>query len=620
MAGRRWEMGRCAGKLRYYFAPAAVVIVGALLSVIAFCALREQDHRVIELEFQREAQNHVAALEREMEFNLQVIVSLQAFLGHSEVVRTEFQRYVTPFLLRNKSIQALEWIPRVPGAERGAYETGARREGSPAFRFCERTAQGKMTRAFTRPEYFPVYYLVPYKGNEIALGFDLASDPIRREALDSSRDTGKMLATQRVTLVQERESQYGFLVFAPVYRKGGATDTVQERRRTLKGFALGVFRVGDILEKSLTYLNPAGIDIYLYDRAGPGRESLLCYHPSRVRPASSAMAGDPGDRDEGSLEYAKNMNFAGREWQVVCRAAPGFAAGKGSGRPLVVLEMGILFSVLFAVYLKGHIRRSEDVRRMNEELEQKAQERTVELLEAQEELVRREKLAILGQLSGSVSHELRNPLGVMSNAVYFLKTVLADADETTREYLDILKKEIDNSQRIIGDLLDFTRTRQPLTTAVTPRELVDASLGRCAMPKSITPRTEVPDNLPQLMVDPQQMEQVLQNLIANAVQAMPEGGSLSIGARADGDYVEISVADTGAGISPENMKKLFQPLFTTKARGIGLGLVVCRNLATANGGRIEVESRPGGGTTFTLVSPAGRGDETANDATAGELF
>ncbi|EKD21916.1 MAG: Sensor protein, partial [uncultured bacterium] len=158
-----------------------------------------------------------------------------------------------------------------------------------------------------------------------------------------------------------------------------------------------------------------------------------------------------------------------------------------------------------------------EIKRLNSALQRKI----VELQDAQDELVRKEKLAILGQLSGSVGHELRNPLGVMNNAVFFLNMVLTDADETVKEYLGIIKKEIDTSLRIITDLLDFARTKIPRIETVTARALIDESQGRCTIPAAVELRNEVAENLPPLTIDPLQMGQVLQNLITNGVQAMP---------------------------------------------------------------------------------------------------
>ena len=261
-------------------------------------------------------------------------------------------------------------------------------------------------------------------------------------------------------------------------------------------------------------------------------------------------------------------------------------------------------------------RGGQEIHKLTAELERKVAKRTSQLVAAQEELMRKEKLAILGQLSGSVGHELRNPLGVMSNAVYFLKMVHADSDEKTKEYLEIIKHEIDNSQRIITDLLDFARTKTPQTRAISVEELLSRSIGNCIIPATVDLQIDVPDSLPLLKIDPLQLEQVFQNLITNAVQAMPKGGTLrivatpetnSLNSNFSGEFIGISLTDTGEGILPENKHKLFQPLFTTKAKGIGLGLVVCRNLIEANGGRIEVESLPGEGTTFTVIMPAMEG-------------
>lgn len=281
---------------------------------------------------------------------------------------------------------------------------------------------------------------------------------------------------------------------------------------------------------------------------------------------------------------------------------------------------------------EAHRKRAEaKIRMLNEELEAQVRERTKQLLDAQEELVRKEKLSVLGQLAGSLGHELRNPLGVINNAVYYLKTALPGNNEKVKEYLTIIKREVDTSGRIISDLLDFSRAKAPQTRPVPLTELIDQSLARCTVPGTVTVTTDIPVTIPSVQVDPLQMGQVFQNLIVNAIQAMPEGGTVRIAARRvrssefrvkseikdseprtrnselHADLVEVSVADTGIGIKPEDMVKIFQPLFTTKARGIGLGLTVSRKNVEAVNGRLTVDSRPGKGATFTVILPAEEG-------------
>lgn len=253
------------------------------------------------------------------------------------------------------------------------------------------------------------------------------------------------------------------------------------------------------------------------------------------------------------------------------------------------------------------LRASEQaILQLNEDLEMKVQKRTRQLLEAQEELVRQGKLAVLGQVAGSVGHELRNPLGVINNAVYFLQTVLPDADDTIKEYLGIIQEEITASERIVSDLLDSVRTKPPHPEAVEIAQLLKQCLSKCGIPPAITVTLDIPKTLPPLRADPLQIYQVFRNLINNGVEAMPKGGALTIRAVANtaGKNVSISVCDTGLGIPPEQLNKLFQPLFTTKSRGVGLGLVVVKNLAQANGGNVAVASQPGKGSTFTITLPS----------------
>jgi PAS domain S-box-containing protein len=248
----------------------------------------------------------------------------------------------------------------------------------------------------------------------------------------------------------------------------------------------------------------------------------------------------------------------------------------------------------------------EEILKLNAGLEQRVEERTRELREAQEQLVRQEKLAVLGQMAGSVSHELRNPLGVISNAIYFLKMIQPDADEKIKEYLDLIEKNLNLSNKIVTDLLDFTRIKTVDREAASVSELVNQMFDRFPPPESVKVIMNIPTDIPRVYVDPYHIVQILGNLTLNANQAMAQkGGTLTISSYVQNHTVGISIQDTGTGISPENMERIFEPLFTTKPKGIGLGLAVSKKLIEANGGRIEVQSEMGIGSTFTVYLPMG---------------
>ncbi|HYA15348.1 MAG TPA: CHASE domain-containing protein [Syntrophales bacterium] len=240
-------------KKKWHVLLIAVISIGIATSLISFAIIQRLDYQRMQEYFERTAEERYSALEREIESNLQVLESIKAhYAATGKVRRSDFQNLVKPLLLNHSSIQALEWIPRIADSQRNMYEETAKRDGFHNFQISDRRAQGVMVKSPRRSEYFPVYFVEPYKTNEIALGYDLASNPARKEALDRSRDTGKKVATRRIVLVQEKAGQYGFLVFEPVYRKYLPSNTIQERRRNLQGFILGVFRISDILRSNIT--------------------------------------------------------------------------------------------------------------------------------------------------------------------------------------------------------------------------------------------------------------------------------------------------------------------------------------------------------------------------------
>jgi signal transduction histidine kinase len=280
------------------------------------------------------------------------------------------------------------------------------------------------------------------------------------------------------------------------------------------------------------------------------------------------------------------------------------------------------------------------------------------LRDAQERLVRQEKLAVLGQLAGGVGHELRNPLGAIKNAAYFLNMALDEPEPEVKETLEILEREVATSERILSSLLDFARPKPPTRRKVNVNDVVREALSRATVPENVAVVSQLDEALPIILADPDQLGQVFGNIILNAIQAMPQGGQLVVrtwqeeeakgaeepkgveepkGAEepkgveepkgADvpsvpsgpsgpsGPSVRVSISDTGVGIPEKNLDKLFEPLFTTRARGIGLGLPLVKTLVEGHGGTIDVVSEVGKGSTFTVRLPlAGeRGSQGAEE-------
>lgn len=254
----------------------------------------------------------------------------------------------------------------------------------------------------------------------------------------------------------------------------------------------------------------------------------------------------------------------------------------------------------------------EQVAAAHQQLEDKVAERTRELRdalsrleEAQAALVRAEKLATLGQLASGVGHELRNPLAVMTNALFYLEMVLEDQPEEVREYLGILRHEIGLSEKIVGDLLDFARVKPPQRQAVDLAALVEEQVHRLGRSPGVEVDLQLDASLPAVRADRVQIGQIVFNLLVNATQAMGSaGGTLTLSGHANGHgSVVLVVSDQGPGVPTELRERIFEPLFTTKARGIGLGLAVSRRLAEVNEGELRLADAASGA-AFALELPA----------------
>ncbi len=262
-------------------------------------------------------------------------------------------------------------------------------------------------------------------------------------------------------------------------------------------------------------------------------------------------------------------------------------------------------SAALAAEVSVRKQAEEAITQYSGRLEDLVAERTRELVETQDQLVRQEKLAVLGQMAGGIAHELRGPLAVINNAAFLLNEHLGDPRPEVREVLDTLEEEVRASTAIINSLLSFARLAPPARQDVNVADLVREALLRTPIPEGIEVVTQIAGRLPSIQADPDQLRQAFGNLLNNAVQAMPDGGELAVAAETSGPAgVVVSFADTGQGIAEEDLDRIFEPLFTTKSKGIGLGLALVKSLVEGHGGTVSVTSEVGRGSTFTVRLPA----------------
>ena len=235
-------------------------------------------------------------------------------------------------------------------------------------------------------------------------------------------------------------------------------------------------------------------------------------------------------------------------------------------------------------------------------LEEIVQQKTSQLAEAQAQIIKSERLTAIGELAGMVGHDLRNPLSGIKNASYFLSKKELGVSAKSKEMLEIIDRCVDHSNKIINDLLDYSKEMRLERRETSIDNLITQALAMVQIPKKVIVVKQVTDPS-KLYVDSDKLERVFTNLVKNAVDAMPDGGSISIISKEANNNLELAFTDTGLGIPDEVLPKLFSPLSTTKAQGMGFGLAICKRIIEAHGGTISFKTLKGKGTTFTVTLP-----------------
>ncbi len=268
-------------------------------------------------------------------------------------------------------------------------------------------------------------------------------------------------------------------------------------------------------------------------------------------------------------------------------------------------ELGEKFAFMSGALKKmtGELKEAnKELDKWNKELEDRVEVRTRELRETQGKLVESERLAAVGQMANVVGHEIRNPLAAMKSSVYVLRDVSPHDDPDINDCLGLFDREIEAIEKICADMLGFSRRRKPVRKFIDLNVLIEESFNILTCPVSVKVFKKYAQNLPEVNIDRDEIRQVLANLIKNSFEIMEEktnGGELRIETREVNGIIQIVIADTGPGISQENMEKMFTPFFSTKARGTGLGLAACQQIIERHDGKIWAESEGvGKGATF----------------------
>jgi signal transduction histidine kinase len=266
----------------------------------------------------------------------------------------------------------------------------------------------------------------------------------------------------------------------------------------------------------------------------------------------------------------------------------------------------VMFFILTALIgiLADHERAH---RRKAEETAHALAEANARLQSSFEQLRRADRLAAMGELSAGLAHEIRNPLGALEGAMQIIQR--PNVPEVTKtEFGEMAQRELDRLKRIVNQFLDFARPPDPRPLATDPNVLLESVaklVAESAKMKGVQIRLAGAADMPEIMVDAEQIRQVVLNLVLNAIQAMPSGGEILLRAARDGDSVSLDVVDQGVGISQEDLERIFDPFFTTRQEGTGLGLSIAARIISQHGGQIEPRRNPDQGMTFSVILPAG---------------
>ncbi|MBL8730107.1 MAG: CHASE domain-containing protein, partial [Planctomycetes bacterium] len=569
-----------------FLSPLLTAASGLCLSVAAFLVVSAlRDSRNLE-DLRSLAEDRLTLVATRLQTSLLRLEALHAFWLASEEVRAdEFDLFAGHLIEGDPAIQALEWAPLVLAAQRAEFEAAAA-SVFPGYTIRERTADGSLVPAGARAEYFPIHYLQPVAGNEQAIGFDLASEPKRREALDLGRDLGGPVASRPLRIVQANGDANGFLCAWPIQRRAAANGD------GLLGYLIGVYRMAAIVEPSLGPQTATEFRVCVQARLPAGEVQTLY---DSTPPASSVQH-----------QVDRQLDALGLQWSLVCGADQALLDRLRGPWQWVALGAGLLFTMFVTMAIVQRQARAEALLRINAQLVREAQ--------LMESLQQTQRLESLGVLAGGIAHDFNNLLtGILGNSDVALDHLPAGhpAHECVAQVRVAARRAADLTAQLLAYAGRANLEREPLDLSALVRDM--GGLLHTAMPPGVELVHQLDASLPAVKADKAQIQQVLLNLVINGAEACRAAGGLvriqtrragPLAATAPVERVQLVVTDTGCGMPPEVQRRMFEPFFTTKFQGRGLGLASVRGIVHAHDGTISVESVQNQGTQVVVELPA----------------
>ena len=561
---------------------------------------------------------------------------LQAFYSANEehLSQDEFNQYMGVLDIKSRGyIQALSWVPLIPGDQRKSFEALLQTQ-EPNFEIKENTKKSKLVTSGIKPYYTPVSYVSPYDFNREVLGFDLNSSDTRRQSLESARNTGKMVTTSKIKLVQELSDSAGFLIIAPVYKQGAPIGNIEQRIDALLGYATGVFRIDTLMEKAKARADTEGLKLTLLDvNADNG----------------SVLYGKKNDNQFFSFD----LTIPDRKWQLNIALNENLLAQIESPSVIKwILASGTVISLLlaFAVYAlqvaviraKNITVLSDELKNQNHRLEKTVMKRTQSLADKNTELkahvvelktqrvllsrlmkeaesakVLAEKRSIdlarsnkdLDDFAYVASHDLKAPLrGIDQLATWVVEDIEEGNLEEIPDHLKMMRNRIGRLETLLSDLLTYSRANhQKVSFSVINSHMLVNDLFMLVAPLNGFTLT-INDQLPTFSTFKAPFEQVIRNLLSNAIKHHhKEEGGIEVGCIDTGLFYEFSIKDDGPGISLQYQEDIFKMFKTLRPRdeaeGSGMGLALIKKIVEHYSGEVRIESSEGQGCTFYFTWP-----------------